>query len=143
MKIIELKSTDFSKNYIRKILEKNICLIGVFSKLCIHCTNMKPQWELLKKKLKRSKCNGVLLEIDSNSLPYIDFSSLTNSIKGLPSIMIYKNGKKEKEFSDERTSDNMFKFLKPYLVLRKNKTKKYKRYNNTKRRKNKRKTHRK
>ena len=117
MKVIEIKNSNFDKSKIKKILDKKICLIGVFSNLCIHCQNMKPQWEYLKNKLKNTKCNGLLLEIDSDQLDHIDFSSLTNSIKGLPSIMVFKNGKLAKEYNGNRTSNDMFKFFKPYMVL--------------------------
>ena len=41
----------FDKEKIKQLLSKKICLVGIFSKLCIHCQNMKPQWEYLKKKL--------------------------------------------------------------------------------------------
>ena len=123
MKIIQLKTSSFDKQYIKNILSKKTCLIGVFSKLCIHCQNMKPQWEILKKKLKKFKSNAVLLEIDSEQLKYINFNSLTNSINGLPSILLYKNGKQIKEYKGNRSSNDMFKFLKPYL-LKANKTQK-------------------
>lgn len=119
MKIIELKNNKFKREAIKELLNKNICLIGVFSKLCIHCQNMKPQWEMLKKKLKKTKCNGLLLELDSSQLNYIDYSSLTNSIKGFPSIAVYKNGKFVKEYNGNRKTDDMFKFFKPYLVITK------------------------
>lgn len=125
MQIIELKDSSFDKQVIKELLEKKICLIGVFSKLCIHCKNMKPQWEFLKRKLKKINCNGVLLEIDSSQLDYIDFSSLKNSINGFPSLMIFKKGKKVKDYDGNRTSSNMFKFFKPYLLINnKKKTKK-------------------
>ena len=117
MQIIELKNNAFDKNKIKQLLEKKICLVGVFSKLCIHCQNMKPQWEYLKTKLKNAKCNGLLLEIDSDQLNYVDFASLKNSIKGFPSIMVFKNGKLAKEYNGNRTSNDMFKFFKPYMVL--------------------------
>lgn len=117
MQIIELKNNAFDKNKIKQLLTKKICLVGVFSKLCIHCQNMKPQWEYLKTKLRNSKCNGLLLEIDSDQLNYVDFSSLRNSIKGFPSIMVFKNGKLAKEYNGNRTSNDMFKFFKPYMVL--------------------------
>ena len=117
MQIIELKNNTFDKNKIKQLLTKKVCLVGVFSKLCIHCQNMKPQWEYLKTKLRNSKCNGLLLEIDSDQLNYIDFSSLRNSIKGFPSIMVFKNGKLAKEYNGNRTSNDMFKFFKPYMVL--------------------------
>ena len=129
MQIIELKNNAFDKNKIKQLLTKKVCLVGVFSKLCIHCQNMKPQWEYLKTKLKNANCNGLLLEIDSDQLNYVDFSSLRNSIKGFPSIMVFKNGKLAKEYNGNRTSNDMFKFFKPYMVLIDNKTAK----NNTKR----------
>lgn len=125
MKIIELNDSNSPKNQnqtIRKLLENNLCLVGVFSKLCIHCQNMKSQWSFLKKKLKKTKCNGILFEIDSEQLKYIDSSSLTNSVKGFPSIMVFKNGKKVGEYAGNRTSEDMFKFFKPYLIVADNKT---------------------
>lgn len=117
MKIIELNNNSFNKEEILNLLSKKTCLVGVFSKLCIHCQNMKPQWEFLKKKLKKSKCNGLLLEIDSDQLNYVDYSSLTNSIKGFPSIMVFKKGKLVKEYNGNRSSNDMFKFFKPYMVV--------------------------
>lgn len=123
MKIIELNDSNSLKNQnIKKLLEDKLCLVGVFSKLCIHCQNMKSQWAFLKKKLKKTKCNGILFEIDSEQLKYIDSSSLTNSVKGLPSIMVFKNGKKIREYAGDRTGDDMFNFFKPYLVVVNNKT---------------------
>lgn len=122
MQIIELNNSSFDKEKIKQLLSKKICLVGIFSKLCIHCQNMKPQWEYLKKKLKKTKCNGLLLEIDSDQLNFIDYSSLTNSIKGFPAIMVFKNGKLKKEYLGNRTSNDMFKFFKPYLILLNGKT---------------------
>jgi thioredoxin-like negative regulator of GroEL len=117
MQIIELNNSSFNKEKIKQLLSKKICLVGIFSKLCIHCQNMKPQWEYLKKKLKKTKCNGLLLEIDSDQINGIDYPSLTNSIKGFPAIMVFKNGKLKKEYLGNRTSNDMFKFFKPYMVL--------------------------
>lgn len=122
MQIIELNKKNVEKDYIHKLLKEKICLIGVFSKLCIHCKLMKQQWNFLKKKLKNKKCNGLLLEIDSQQLNYIDYSSLNKSINGFPSIMVFKNGKLVKEYNGNRTQKDMFKFFKPYLVLTNGKT---------------------
>ena len=124
MQIIELNNSSFDKEKIKQLLSKKICLVGIFSKLCIHCQNMKPQWEYLKKKLKKTKCNGLLLEIDSDQINGVDYPSLTNSIKGFPAIMVFKNGKLKKEYLGNRTSNDMFKFFKPYMVLLNGKTEK-------------------
>ena len=117
MKIIEIINSNFDKNYIKQILLKKTCFIGVFSKLCIHCQNMQPEWKKLKKKLRSLKCNGILLEIDANQLNYIDYSSLSDTLQGFPAILVFKNGKKSKDYEGERTSEQMFKFVKPYLVV--------------------------
>lgn len=126
MQIIELNNSNFHKSKIKELLSKKICLIGVFSKMCIHCQNMKSQWQYLKSKLKKTKCNGLLLEIDAEQLNYIDYSPLKDSIKGFPSIMVFKNGKLKKDYKGDRTSNDMFKFFKPYMVLIDNKTRKSK-----------------
>ena len=126
MQIIELNASSFNKEKIQELLSKKICMVGVFSKLCVHCKDMKAQWQFLKKKLKHSKCNGLLLEVDSDQLNYLDYSSLTNSIKGFPASMVFKNGKLVKDYAGNRTSNDMFKFFKPYMVLVDGKTKKTK-----------------
>jgi len=117
MQIIELNNPNFDKNKIQELLSKKVSLIGVFSKMCIHCQNMKKEWQNLKSKLKKSKYNGLLLQIDSDQLNYIDFPALRNSIKGFPSIMVFKNGKLKKDYKGNRTANDMFKFFKPYMVL--------------------------
>ena len=135
MKIIEINTSNINKESITKILSSKICLIGVFSKLCIHCKNMKPQWKLLKKKLKKFNCNALLFEIDSDQLNHIGYDTLTKNINGLPSIMVFKKGKLIKEYNGNRTSEDMFNFFKPYLVLVKNKTNKNYNKNNKTRKK--------
>lgn len=142
MKIIKLNNSNFDKNNIVNLLKKNTCFIGIFNKFCIHCENMKPEWIILKKKLKKIKCNEILLEIDSEKLKYIDYSPLTNTINGYPSILLFKNGKKFKEYKGNRTSNDMFNFLKPHLRIVNNKTKK-KSGNNRVSRKSKTRSHRK
>ena len=134
MQIIELNNPNFDKDKIQELLYKKVSLIGVFSKMCIHCQNMKKEWKNLKSKLKESKYNGLLLEIDSEQVNYIDNLSLSNSIKGFPSIMLFKNGKLKKDYKGNRTTNDMFNFLKPYMVLsqKTKKTKKTKKYRKTK-----------
>mgnify|MGYP001190816589 CR=1 FL=1 len=126
MKVIEIKNNSFDKDLIKKYLEKKMCFIGIFSKDCFHCTNMKPEWKILKKKLKKINTNTLFLEIDANYLNKIDVSSLKNSIDGFPSIMIFKNGKKIKDYSGDRSSNNMLNFFKGYMTTLNKKTKKAK-----------------
>lgn len=136
MKVIELKDNMFDRNVIINLLKHKTCFIGVFSDACVHCNNMKPEWNNLKKRLKKINSNTVLLEIDASKLDYIDFAELKNSIAGFPAIMIFKNGKMIKDYSGDRTNKDMFMFFKPFLAVS-NKTikKKSKRKRKTKQRK--------
>ena len=130
MKIFELKNSTFDVNKIQKILKSKICLIAIFSKDCIHCINMKPEWEEFKKKVKKINSDIVLLEIDSLVLNILNLTSLNNLINGLPTIMILNNLKKIKEYSGNRTSSDMLKFLKSHTKSLKSKTIKLKKITN-------------
>ena len=140
MKIIKLNNPEFNRKYINELISKNICFIGVFSKLCIHCKNMKPEWEKLKHKLKKFNCNAILLEIDSSYLYSLGNNNLLKQVNGLPTILIYKNNKLIKEYNGNRTNTDILNFFKPYLVLTNNKKtikNKYCKYKNKSCKKNK------
>tara|TARA_B110000008_G_scaffold217194_1_gene216753 strand:+ start:493 stop:903 length:411 start_codon:yes stop_codon:yes gene_type:complete len=132
MKIIELKNNIFDVNKIQKILKSKVCLIGIFSKDCSHCINMKQEWEQLKKKIGKINSETVLLEIDYLILNTLNLTSLSSLINGLPTIMVLKNLKKIKEYSGNRTCSNMLKFFKSHIKSFKSKTIKLKKTNKSK-----------
>lgn len=137
MKIIKISNNSFDKNFIKELIENKKCLIAVFSKSCIHCIIMKPEWQLFKKKLNKINSNCVLLEIDAEELNNINSNELKKNINGYPSIIAFNKGKKFKEFNGNRTMNNMFKFFKNFIIGdKKNNTKKrFKSKKNTKSRK--------
>ena len=83
---------------------------------------MKPQWRKLKKKLKTIKTDCIFIEIEAEFLDKLAIPEISNRVNGFPSIMLFKKGKFYKTFQGKRTSNEMFKFLKPLLRLKKNKT---------------------
>lgn len=134
MKIIRLDNISSDKNveYINNLINKKTCLIGLFDKNCIHCQNMKPNWELLKNNLKKKKCKSALLEIDSSGINKLTNYNLKNNINGFPSIMIYKNGNLVKEYNGNRTYEDLHSFFRPHMLALNTKTQ-----NNKKLKKNK------
>lgn len=105
---------------INKILNNKTCFVGIFSENCIHCQNMKPEWNKLIKKLNKIKCNSYLIEINTN-----DFNKITNknlnhymSYNGIPSIIKMKNGKILKDYKGDRTEKSLFKFINPLQKTR-------------------------
>ena len=115
MKVRELKHGLFDRDAIIKLLKNKTCFVAVFSQSCIHCVNMKPSWNELKKNLKQMKSDSVVLEIDYSQLEFINYGPLKNSIRGLPAIMIFKNGMMIKNFTGNRTVTEMSKFFEPHL----------------------------
>ena len=115
MKILIFNNQSKNLKNIDKVLSKNSCLIGIFSKSCIHCINMKPEWKLLKKKLKKTNTNDNLIEIDSECLNNIENEELKKNIQGFPCILLFKNGKLIKNYEGERNHKSMFNFFKSYF----------------------------
>lgn len=129
MKIIKLNNPSNNPKKINKLISEKLCFIGVFSKVCIHCKNMKPEWEKLKNKLKKIKCNGLLLEIDSSYLYSMENPALSGRVNGLPTILISKNNKILKEYNGNRSTNDMLKFFKPYIIYNNSLSKKQKNNN--------------
>ena len=123
MKYINANNID--KKKLISILNTNICLIGVFNEYCIHCKMMKPEWNKFKNldiKKKRQK-NIYIIEIDNNLLNNLNIDYISKHVNGYPSILLSDNGRFVKEYNNDRTHDNMLKFIYNY-INKKTKTKK-------------------
>ena len=59
MKIIKISNNSFDKNFIKELIENKKYLMAVFSKSCIHCIIMKPEWQLFKK-LNKINSNRII-----------------------------------------------------------------------------------
>lgn len=127
MKVI--KGNDKNLN---NFLNKNTCFVGIFSKFCIHCKNMKPQWESMKKKLKKIDCNAIIIELSIDDHKNINNSELSQYmlVNGVPSMMIMKNGKINKHYNGNRSENDMSNFVLKNISKRKlrEKTKKIRHY---------------
>ena len=127
MKVI--KGNDKNLN---NFLNKNTCFVGIFSKFCIHCKNMKPQWESMKKKLKKIDCNAIIIELSIDDHKNINNSELSQYmlVNGVPSMMIMKNGKINKHYNGNRSENDMSNFVLKNINKRKlrEKTKKIRYY---------------
>ena len=129
MKSLFLNNDNINTDQLNTLINNNNCLIGVFSKQCIHCINMKPEWNKLKIQLSKVKTKCLLIEIDSEFLSKLNNQEIANNIDGLPCIMSFKKGKLNKKFDKQRTVNHMFNFIKPLLQVKS--VKKNKLYNKT------------
>ena len=117
MRVYKIDSHNFGnfRNNLSGLLRQpNI--MGVFSKGCGHCHAMEPAWNELKSRLSQEKCDGGLLEIDSQVVPHINNQEIRQKINGYPTIMIIKRGRPTHEYSGDRSVEDMYNFCKQHLI---------------------------
>ena len=76
---------------------------------CRHCTELLP---VFRNAAKKSGKNTYIAEIELDNMKYLE--NPYKDVQGFPSIIVYKNGIKIKEFDKERTLSNLEKFIKQY-----------------------------
>ena len=100
------------KEFDKLINEKgNVSFVKFHQPKCPHCTEMKKAWEDLGK-LLQDKCKDdiSLIEVNGDALSESK-SDVSKEIKGFPTIMILETGKKKAEYSGDRTTEDMLKFI--------------------------------
>ena len=100
------------KEFDKLINEKgNVSFVKFHQPTCPHCTEMKKAWEDLGK-LLHDKCKDdiSLIEVNGDALSESK-SDVSKEIKGFPTIMILEDGKKKVEYSGDRSTEDMLKFM--------------------------------
>ena len=85
-------------------------IVLVFHPQCGHCVQMRPSWDMMK---KRVKPHVKILEVDASGMsesPVLSRSVIGKNSAGYPSIFSLRAGKFGKQFNEERTTDNFVKF---------------------------------
>ena len=85
-------------------------IVLVFHPQCGHCVQMRPAWDIMK---KRVKPHVKILEVDASGMsesPVLSRSVIGKNSAGYPSIFSLRAGKFGKQFDTERTTENFVKF---------------------------------
>lgn len=112
---IKLLHNNVNNNEVNSLLKNNTVFVGVFSKTCIHCINMKPEWKKFKNMVNKEKLNGIILEIDANMLSNISNPLINNNAQGFPSLFIIKNNNFITSYNEERKAENFMNFFKQFI----------------------------
>lgn len=99
------------------LLKKNTCICLYHWKDCGHCVELLPIWRMAAEKAGK---NANIAEIELENMKYLD-KKYTN-VMGFPTIIVYKNGAKKAEFKDQRTLQNLEKFIKDNSDIKPKKT---------------------
>jgi thioredoxin-like negative regulator of GroEL len=91
--------------------KKNDVIIIVYHwNSCGHCRSFMPMFhDLLNRERNLMDMSNIF------SVEYDDFDYLPNDLRNVnafPMIIAYENGKKKEEFKEQRTEDNLRKFIK-------------------------------
>ena len=107
------------------LLSNGPVFVGVFSKGCHYCLDMKPEWEKFVSQIRNKKTKATVLEIDARILSSITNSLITNNTQGFPSLFLIKNNKFITSYNSERKADKFLQFLNKYTYdIPKTRTKK-------------------
>ena len=89
----------------------NVSFVKFHQLECHHCKKMKKAWEDLGKLLQdKCKKNISLIEVNGDALSESK-SDVSKEIRGFPTIMILEDGKKKVEYSGDRSTEDMLKFI--------------------------------
>ena len=77
---------------------------------CGHCQRFKPEWKKVIEELKgrRNMYNGYITTACDKTMEQLPFNVKPS---GFPTISLYKGSKHVEDFKDERTRDNVLKFI--------------------------------
>jgi thiol-disulfide isomerase/thioredoxin len=103
--------TSENKKTISDIIKKSKNITILFHwDMCGHCAALKPTWNKVCKKYN----NDAICDILNVELSQINnlCSKYRKGINGFPTIIKYKNGKKIAEYNDDRSFNNIIKFVK-------------------------------
>lgn len=105
--LTEKEVPTFSNEKLKELIRKNNCVIKVHSYNCIHCTNLKPEWDKFVSKIGNNP-NVYVIDIESNYFQQMDEPTIKDEVIGFPTIMYVSNNKTPSIYDGERESNKMY-----------------------------------
>jgi thioredoxin-like negative regulator of GroEL len=94
-----------------KLLKNNKSFVCYYYwKNCGHCTQFSPLWNKI---IQQYKENFTFVKIELECMKLLPAQYM---VSGFPTVLIYKNGDKYKEFQKERNEKNLHNFIKTYML---------------------------
>lgn len=110
MSVVELTSNDFNGQNLKFIPGKSIILY--YATWCGYCTDFKPVYNEMAKFYKDITFTQVDIDKNQEMISKNNKMLYTYKVKSFPTIVLYKNGKYVRTFTQNRTQDNFAKALK-------------------------------
>lgn len=108
IKLVKNDKNCISSQSLDEILANNDCIIKVYSDNCIHCINMKPEWDKYVNRMLAHKSKNVyIVEIESSCFDRVENTVVKDSVYGFPTIMHLRNNKATL-FEGERENTKMY-----------------------------------
>lgn len=113
-KILKVKSAGGVRQFRKEIVNKP-CFAMFHMKGCGHCVALRPKWDDMTRHFKGNN-QFIFAEIDRNVSNDITNLIGAPEIRGYPTLMIIKNGRKAVEYRGPRETNAMIRFVKQHLV---------------------------
>jgi len=110
MPVENITIPDNAQKKFDNLLKKGTVVSYYHWNLCGHCKAFAPLW---KKIVQQYKDKILFANIELEGMKGMQE---TYKVQGFPTILVYKNGRKKKEFTGERTAEKLDTFLKKYVL---------------------------
>ncbi|EAN78229.1 bloodstream-specific protein 2 precursor [Trypanosoma equiperdum] len=94
------------ENFNETIAKSEIFLVKFYVDTCGYCQMLAPEWE---KAANETIDNALMGEVDCHSQPEL---AANFSIRGYPTIILFRNGKEAEHYGGARTKDDIIKYIK-------------------------------
>lgn len=100
------------QNFNDQLKKHDILLVMFYAPWCGHCKRMKPEYLAAAKELVKDGFSNCLAMVDCTVNPEVTEQF---NIEGFPTIKLFKNGKYIKDYTGERTVEEIKKFVMVYF----------------------------
>ncbi|KAM8721156.1 hypothetical protein ACLKA7_007085 [Drosophila subpalustris] len=97
-----------------KAIAEGIAFIKFYAPWCGHCQKLQPTWEQLATETASSDSDIVVAKVDCTS-PDNKQICIDQQVEGYPTLLLYKNGKRQVEYEGSRSLPELQAYIKKFI----------------------------
>lgn len=108
-----LDMNDSNVNKFNELSKKGKSILIFHASWCGHCQRLDSIWGNLINRLKSENLEGLLGRVEEKEMKLVE---VEKDIRGYPTIRVYNNGIKEKDYEGSRELEQLFAFIKETMA---------------------------
>jgi len=111
LNILDMNDTNVNK--FNELSKKGNSILIFHASWCGHCQRLDSIWGNLINRLKSENLEGLLGRVEEKEMKLVE---VEKDIRGYPTIRVYNNGIKEKDYEGSRELEQLFAFIKETMA---------------------------